>query len=396
MTSRHVDRPRIESLGVSNFRALRQIKFRNLTPMTVLLGPNGSGKSTILDAFAFLAEIFGSGLRNAVDKRGRFKELRTRGIDGPIAFELKYREKKNSPLVTYHLEIDEDPKGPFVAREYLSRRLGAHGRAFRFLDFSNGVGTVVAGEWPGEEDARISEKLDSRDLLAVNALGQLSTYKRVSALRRFILDWRLSYLSSANILSALGVVPQESLNSRKDNLPDVIHCLNDDSFERPVIARSASAGNLKMLGYVTLLTVPNLPPLIGIEAPEDQVHPRLLPELAELCRNAATSAQLMITTHSPLFLNALRSNEAWVLYRTAEGFTQARRVSEIGKIKEFMAEGALLGQLWMAGHFEVGDPLHNAGAETPSSFPRLLRGASRNMQTWDLSGIAGLSESFSP
>ena len=389
MTSRHVDRGRIESLGVRNFRALRQIEFRNLTPVTVLLGPNGSGKSTILDAFAFLAEIFSSGLRNAVDKRGRFKELRTRGVDGPITFELKYREKKNSPLVTYRLEIDEDPKGPFVAREYLSWRLGAHGRAFRFLDFSNGVGTVVAGECPGEDDARIPEKLDSRDLLAVNALGQLATYKRVSALRRFILDWRLSYLSGANIRSALGVVPQESLNSRKDNLPDVIHCLNDDSFEQPVIARSTSDGSLKMLGYVTLLTVPKRPPLIGIEAPEDQVHPRLLPELAEVCRNAAASAQLIITTHSPLFLNALRPDEAWVLYRTAEGFTQARRVSEMGKIKESMAEGALLGQLWMEGHFEVGDPLHNAGAETPSSFPRLLRGASRNTQTRDLSGIAG-------
>jgi hypothetical protein len=32
-------------------------------------------------------------------------------------------------------------------------------------------------------------------------------------------------------------------------------------------------------------------------------------------------------------------------------------------VKEFMAHGALLGQLWMEGHFEVGDPLINAGGE---------------------------------
>ena len=37
--------PRIESLKVQNFRALRDVEFKNLTPMTVLLGPNGSGKS---------------------------------------------------------------------------------------------------------------------------------------------------------------------------------------------------------------------------------------------------------------------------------------------------------------------------------------------------------------
>ena len=118
-----------------------------------------------------------------------------------------------------------------------------------------------------------------------------------------------------------------------------------------------------MLAYLALLHDPDPPQLIGIEEPENQLHPRLLPELAEECRSAAASAQLMVTTHSPFFLNALRPDEAWVLYRTADGFTKARRVSDMQGIKEFMAEGALLGQLWMEGHFEVGDPLTNAGAE---------------------------------
>jgi len=38
-----MDVPRIESLRVENYRALRQVEFDKLTPMTVLLGPNGSG-----------------------------------------------------------------------------------------------------------------------------------------------------------------------------------------------------------------------------------------------------------------------------------------------------------------------------------------------------------------
>jgi len=126
-----------------------------------------------------------------------------------------------------------------------------------------------------------------------------------------------------------------------------------------------------MLAYLTLLYDPDPPQLIGIEEPENQLHPRLLPELAEECRQAAALAQLMVTTHSPFFLNAIRPDEAWVLYRTADGFTQARRVSEMVGIKEFMGEGALLGNLWMEGHFEVGDPLTNAGAEKrPASAPR--------------------------
>ena len=90
--------PRIESLQVENYRALRRVELKNLTPMTVLLGPNGSGKSTIFDVFSFLSECFQSGLRKAWDRRGQARELKTRGSDGPIVFELKYREQSGAPL----------------------------------------------------------------------------------------------------------------------------------------------------------------------------------------------------------------------------------------------------------------------------------------------------------
>ena len=71
--------PRIETLRVHNYRALRDINVSDITPLTVLVGPNGSGKSTVFDVFAFLAECFSEGLRRAWDRRGRFKQLRTRG-----------------------------------------------------------------------------------------------------------------------------------------------------------------------------------------------------------------------------------------------------------------------------------------------------------------------------
>ena len=49
---------RIEALEVENFRALRDFRLTDMTPLTVLTGPNGSGKSTIVDVFAFLSECF--------------------------------------------------------------------------------------------------------------------------------------------------------------------------------------------------------------------------------------------------------------------------------------------------------------------------------------------------
>ena len=75
--------PRIEYLRIQNFRALRDVEFDGITPMTVLLGPNGSGKSTVFDVFGFLSECFDSGLRRAWDRRGKAREIKTHGSEGP-------------------------------------------------------------------------------------------------------------------------------------------------------------------------------------------------------------------------------------------------------------------------------------------------------------------------
>ena len=75
----------------------------------------------------------------------------------------------------------------------------------------------------------------------------------------------------------------------------------------------------------------------------------------------------MITTHSPFFIDALRPEELWILYRNEKGFTQASRAADMQGIPEFMAEGATLGHLWAENYFEAGDPLTNAGAPTGPS-----------------------------
>jgi len=119
---------------------------------------------------------------------------------------------------------------------------------------------------------------------------------------------------------------------------------------------------MKMLAYLTVLYDPAPPRFIGIEEPENFLHPRLLPDLAEECRSAATRSQLLITSHSPFLLNAMRAEEVRVLYRDEQGFTNAVRASDIQGIPEFMEAGASLGYLWMEGHFGLGDPLVNHGA----------------------------------
>lgn len=398
--------PRIEYLRVQRYRALHDLELKQITPLTVFVGPNGSGKSTVFDVFAFLSECFSVGLRKAWDRRGRFKELRTRGADGPIVIELKYREKPDSPRITYHLAIDENAKGPFISEEWLAWKRGRYGRPFRFLDFHQGEGLVVSGEMPDEKDERISERLSSPEMIAVNTLGQLAKHPRVTALRRFITGWYLSYLSADSSRGVNEAGPQERLSANGENLSNVIQYLKeqhperlaqilgtlssrvplleqvnadvtpdgrlllqikDAPFEQPIPARFASDGTLKLLAHLTLLYDPDPPQLVGIEEPDSFLHPRLLPELAEECRQASARTQLLVTTHSPFFINALRPEEVWVLYRDEDGYTRACRVADMRGISEFIDEGALLGSLWLEGHFELGDPLTASGGQKLSS-----------------------------
>jgi predicted ATPase len=393
---------RIEYLKVCNFRALLDVEFKDLTPLTVLLGPNGSGKSTVFDVFAFLAECFEFGLRRAWDKRGRAKELKTRGGDGPVTIEIKYRER-GYPLITYHLAVDERAGAPIVVEEWLRWKRGSHGQPFRFLDYREGLGSAVSGDLPDEEDQRVDTPLKSADLLAVNALGQFAEHPRVAALRDFITGWYVSYLSADSARGQPEAGPQDRLSRSGDNIANVIQFLaeqhpqrleqifsvlrqrvpriesvlsetmpdgrlllqiKDAPFSHPVLARFASDGTLKMLAYLVMLNDPSPPPFIGIEEPENFLHPRLLPELAEECRAAIAQTQLLVTTHSPFFLNGLRPEEVRVLWRDVQGYTQAQRASDLQGVQAFVAEGALLGQLWMEGQLGVGDPLVNQGAPT--------------------------------
>jgi len=394
---------RIEHFRVQNYRALQDVEFKNITPLMVLLGPNGSGKSTVFDVFNFLSECFQSGLRYAWDRRGRARELKTRGQDGPVVIEIKYRERPRQPVITYHLAIDEKEKGPFVAEEWLQWRRGRYGKPFRFLEYRQGQGRAVSGEMPDERDERIDVPLRSADLIAVNTLGQFAEHPRVAALREFITDWYVSYLSIEDTRGQPEAGPQERLSKTGDNLPNVIQHLKerhpdrleqvfetlrrrvprlerveaepmqdgrlllqikDAPFDRPVMSRYVSDGTLKMLSYLLVLMDPEPPQFIGIEEPENFLHPRLLPELAEECRAASERSQLLVTTHSPFFLNGMKPEEVRVIYRDEQGYSQVTRASDVAGVLDFVQAGASMGHLWLEGHLGVGDPLVNAGVPT--------------------------------
>lgn len=382
--------PVIESLKVRNFRMLRDVELMELTPLTVLVGPNGSGKSTLLDVFDFLRDCFARDLRYAWDKRGGIQEIRSRDSSGPVEIRIQYREKPKSSPITYHLSIDEIENEPVVIREWMEQSPKKNGRKIRFLNFNKGLGNAEGSVNTKKKGSEAYFLLASNDMLAASAIGRTPKFRRIHAFRNFIRRWQF-----ANISPEICLVSRTSRAQRKidrsgrnlanvikylsekhpDKLEEVFHTLRqrvpsfdkafavddgngkislmikDYAFMEPFQAKFSSEGILKMLAYLVGLKSPILPTLIAIEEPENFVYPRLFHLLADELLAASNNMQVIVATHSPFFLDAMRPDDVRMVWRDQNGFAKVERVSDSGRIMSFLKEGGMLGDLWMEGQF---------------------------------------------
>jgi len=395
---------RIESIRLKNFKAFRDIYLRDVPAFFVVVGANGSGKSTLFDVFGFLHDCLKGNVRQALDKRGRFREVLSRGCDpdkDAILIELQYRMEITGVerLVTYSLEIGEEAGSPVVLREVLRYKRGRYGSPYHFLDFSKGEGYAITNE----EDFKLSDELleterqkVSADTLAIKGLGQFERFKAASAFRRLIENW---HVSDFHINAARGRKDAsgdtEHLSESGDNLPLVARYFHeqhpevfktilstmarrvpgvssvepklmddgyltlrfqDGSFKTPFLDRYVSDGTIKMFAYLTLLHDPKPHPLLCVEEPENQLYPQLMVELAEEFRAyARRGGQVFVSTHSPDFLNAMELDEVcWLVKR--EGCTEIHRAKDNAQVAAYMAEGDQLGYLWKQGFFDGVDP----------------------------------------
>jgi len=392
----------IESIKLKNFKSFKDAHMLDIPKFCVIVGANGSGKSTLFSVFEFLKEALTSNVHTALLKLGGsrgFQEVRTRGADGNIEIELKFRETDNSPLVTYFLSVGEEDGHPFVAREILKYRRGSGGQPWHFLDFSKGVGEAVTNEIEKVSDVRQlkreRQKLRSPEILAVKGLAQFERFPAVMALGNLIENWYISdfHISRARPEQEAGYA--EHLSREGENLSLVIEFLHqrhpevfekilkklservpgisnvdaktteegrvllrfqDGAFEDPFLARYVSDGTIKMLAYLVLLYDPSPHPLLCVEEPENQLYPTLLWELAEEFRAyAERGSQVFVSTHSPDFLNAVNLDEVYWLVKEG-GCTAIRRARDDVQLKAFIREGDKMGFLWKEGLFQGAGP----------------------------------------
>ncbi len=394
----------IESLRLTNFKAFKSAEMKDLPRLSVIVGANGSGKSTLFQVFGFLRDAMATNVQTALVKLGGsrgFQEVRSRGADGEIEIELKFRAAADSPLFTYWLSIGESAGRAVIRREVLKYRRGSQWKEWHFLDFSDGKGEAVTNEWDKvqseSELQREDQSVKSPDILAIKGLAQLKRFPPAVVLGDLIENWHVSDFHIAKARPEQEAGFADHLSREGENLALVTEYLysnhrevfdhicrklaervpgigsvtakttdegrvllkfQDSSFTStdPFLARHVSDGTIKMLAYLVLLYDPRPFPLLCVEEPENQLYPRLLAELAEEFRAyAGRGGQVFVSTHSPDFLNATELDEVFWIVKQG-GYSTIQRAKNDPQLAAYMRDGDKMGYLWKQGLFPGADP----------------------------------------
>ena len=88
-------------------------------------------------------------------------------------------------------------------------------------------------------------------------------------------------------------------------------------------ARVLSEGTLRTLGLLALTGVKDAPAVVGLEEPENGIHPRRIQLIAELLNTRASlnQTQYIVTTHSPILPDLVEDQSLFVV-RQIEGQTR--------------------------------------------------------------------------
>ena len=405
---------KIEGIKIRNYGVLKDVtlgktmadqKASALGNLVAVIGLSGNGKSTLADAFGFIADCLEMDVEAACDanNRGGFEKLISQGADGPISFELYYRESSNTRPITYELEIDQDRMGrPYVKKERLRQRVvQTYGWPRSFMYLQEGSGYAFEGnDDSGQNDdgtvegEKVEVNLSDIRRPGIVTLGAMKQYNRIERFLNFLRSWYLCYFSPDAARRLQTAAPQPYLDRIGSNINNVAQYMYRENrkdfekvlkeiqsklpgiekiepqkfengqmmlrfcekgFEDPFYSQRMSDGTLKLFAYYLLLHEKNPRQLVFIEEPENGLYHHYLGELAEeMKKNVGSgfSKQLFVTTHSPFFVNALGPEDVWVLTRGADGYSTAKRASAFDFVKELAEEGVPLGDMWYSRYFE--------------------------------------------
>lgn len=394
---------KIRQFFIEGFRSLKKVVWEP-GDLNILIGPNGSGKSNLLRALELVSISAQGGLGKHVQAAGGMQSLLWDGEAPEIAVKIKTTppEAERNPetdSLTYdfHLRRVGQTSAYRIERELLGNyyrvEIGDKTEPFKFLERKGINGVLFNDAQRGLEAA--SELLSEEETLLSTISGPFSENRVIALFQKELAGWsvyhdlRVDYCAPVrqpaitrlerrvspdgqNLVSVMHTLYTSDRKFKKDinaamkaafgsDFEELVFSPASDqkvqlqvrwkSLNREQSAADLSDGTLRFLFLLTVLSSPTPAPVIAIDEPEVGLHPGMLPIVAEHAVDASTRSQVILTTHSPQFLDAFRDTlPTTTVTKWENGETELKTLD--GKDLEYWLKEYTLGSLFKSGELE--------------------------------------------
>lgn len=409
---------KIKQIKIKGFRSCVDTTIDLQDDLSVLIGVNGSGKTNILKAFLLLKDIVLQSDRNEATTQAKlrtsYSEINIEAIFKVESNLVKLKAnaflgKKHRRKLTEEVVFAKQSWAINGKSILKSTNLRSLERVFLYITKSN-VGhkhsdlkRISGNEILGDESWQILTQIKSfvEGMTYYSASqftdpSKASTFIEIEGGKPYIRAFGLDGHHD-RILADMYTSKNENPNTFSNFLnligPDQMGLINNLQFEeyelpfssidispegsvkkirekkvmvfplfivgkKKLAANQLSEGTFKTIALMFYLST-NIGQLLMIEEPEVCVHHGLLKKVLNFINSISNKKQLLVSTHSELFLDKIKSEKV-ILVRNrktkgtftkslTEGLSQRR----LNAIKDYLENTGGLGELWRSGEFDV-------------------------------------------
>lgn len=380
----------ITRLKVNNYKSLWNLDMP-LTPFTVIVGNNATGKSSILQVLQFLFESVANDFKVVVENRGLSVEnIKSKYANhGIMTFQLELSlpiEQEQRDFV-WNLEIRTTIKDNKM--ELWSERIYDVKNGKVLLEFLSGKYGILVDSSNNNMDFPMS--VNSSSLLKYVDISSdlyVKNYPELCAIKRYCLDSDSYELLNPTAMRSSSRGKVSTIGSYGENLPSFIKGMNETQkkdFQKKIqmllgtrienveaytkgkpgwtqlrvtekygndtikiTSKDLSDGTLRVLAFIALLENEKSETTLLLDEIENGINLNYAEKLVALLQQAYAEKkqQLIVTTHSTVFLDYVDRDNIIYLYRDEDtGFTKAAKLFDVEEMKsklEYMYPGEVL------------------------------------------------------
>lgn len=355
---------RLSSFSVVNYRSITNARKIQTSNMTVLVGKNNEGKSNILRALTLAMDIMKMYYSDPRSLRLPATYLKKRtGYVWERDYPLSLQERSPNGFSSIELDFELNSSDISTIRNLTGIRLSGHVPVRVSINHSSVKIDIPKRGTPAfsdvenklkiieyvcfkidfnfipavrtEHDAlRVVESLIEKQLLTLESNPEyIEATHKIECLQQDVLD-RISAQLIAPLQEFLPSVRDVQIHLQKDQRRSAFRRSADvvinDGTPTPLQQKGDGIKSLTALAMLNIPTSHDRVSVIAIEEPESHLHPESARQLYETINALSVNHQVVLTTHSPLFVN--RSNLKENIIVDSGKATPVKKIKEIRDI----------------------------------------------------------------